>query len=93
MATYEYLCGTCGRFDVRLAMGTAPEQTECPTCAGAARRAFSPPRLGVGTPSSVRRVVDMDERSQDAPEVVSRVPSKAGNAPPYNPALARLPKP
>ncbi len=93
MATYEYLCGTCGRFDVRLAMGTAPEQAQCPNCAGVARRAFSPPHLGVGAPSAVRRLRNVEERSQDAPEIVTQVPAKVSNAQPYNPALARLPKP
>jgi putative FmdB family regulatory protein len=94
MATYEYQCSECGRFDVRLAIGTAPERHRCPTCAGSARRAFSSPSLVGGAPATLRRLRVSDERSQDIPELVSHVPARARpTATPAHPALARLPRP
>jgi hypothetical protein len=41
----------------------------------------------------VRGLRDVEERSQDAPQVVTQVPAKVSKAQPHNPALARLPKP
>lgn len=93
MAVYEYVCAQHGRFDVRLAIGTAPDVQRCPTCDGAARRAFSPPMVGL-MGKSATTLLGLDERSSDAPQVVTEVPPKAGRpAPPPHPALARLPRP
>jgi len=94
MARYEYVCGECGRFEVRLAIGTAPAGYECPSCASIARRAFSAPMLQ-DLSKPVTAAMDRAGRSGDAPEVVTAVPDRADRraAPPVHPARARLPPP
>ncbi|MFF4487124.1 FmdB family zinc ribbon protein [Streptomyces sp. NPDC001544] len=92
MATYEYSCGRCGSFDLKLPIGTAPTQSSCPRCKDAARRVYSSPALA-STPPAVAALRGREERSRENPEVVTRIP--AGNAKPSraHPALARLPRP
>jgi len=92
MATYEYSCRDCGRFDVRLAMGTAPGTHECPRCGQTARRAYSPPALAV-TSESVVALREREEQTREAPPVVSHVPPKHQTPRRPHPALARLPRP
>ncbi|MFD8530653.1 FmdB family zinc ribbon protein [Streptosporangium canum] len=91
MATYEYLCRDCGRFDVRLPMGTAPVSHDCSTCGRGAPRVFSPPGFSRVHPA-LSAALDRDERSRDSPDVVSGVPGRRPPRPPH-PALARLPRP
>jgi putative FmdB family regulatory protein len=93
VAVYEYVCPQDGRFDIRRAIGTAPDFEYCPTCHSSSRRAFSPPMVGlVGKPA--KTLLAADERSSDSPTVVTEVPPKVGKpAPPPHPALARLPRP
>ena len=91
MATYEYLCPMCGPFDVHLPMGTAPPSRGCSKCERGARRVFSPPGLSRVHPT-LSAALDRDERSRDAPEIVSSVPGGRRPQPPH-PALARLPRP
>jgi putative FmdB family regulatory protein len=93
VATYEYRCGTCGGFDVRFTLGTAADQSPCPSCGIPARRAFSSPSLVATGPASLNMLRGLDERSQDAPDVVTEVPAKAREVAPAHPALARLPRP
>ncbi|MFJ4847806.1 MULTISPECIES: FmdB family zinc ribbon protein [unclassified Streptomyces] len=94
MATYEYVCDHCGPFEVRLAIGTAPDGHGCPACAGPARRVFSAPSLAA-TPPSSRSLREREERSREAPDVVSAVPSRPRRRPEPapHPALSRLPRP
>jgi len=94
VAVYEYACNQCGRFDVRLAIGTAPDQYRCPECASSARRAFSPPMLSQ-LPTPIGRLLGRDEKSRDEPEVVTALPKRPGSRPTQtvHPALARLPRP
>jgi len=93
VAVYEYVCAACGPFDVRLAIGTAPEQHQCPECASSARRAFSPPMLGF-MPKPVGTLLDREDKSRDEPEVVTQVPARPGSraTPPVHPELSRLPR-
>lgn len=93
MAVYEYVCVQHGRFDARFAIGTAPDENQCPICHAIARRAFSPPMLGL-VPQSANALFGREERSSDSPEVVTEVPPKVGPvAVPQHPALAQLPRP
>jgi putative FmdB family regulatory protein len=94
MATYEYVCGECGRFDVRLAIGTAPAGYECPSCASIARRAFSAPVLH-DLSKPVSAAVERAGLTGETPEVVTAVPDRMDRrvAPPVHAALARLPRP
>lgn len=88
MATYAYRCQECGPFEVRLPMGTAGEVSGCPACGSPARRVFTAPGLGRSSPAlSAARA--REERSQEAPEVVTRVTPER----PEHPALSRLPRP
>jgi putative FmdB family regulatory protein len=92
MATYDYRCPSCGTFEQRATMGTAAPVTTCPTCGQDARRVFSPP-LTSRTPQPLAAALAREEASRDAPEVVHRVPPKAGPPPrPRHPAQARLPR-
>ncbi|MFG2884617.1 FmdB family zinc ribbon protein [Streptomyces sp. NPDC048297] len=94
MATYEYLCSHCGPFDVRLAIGTAPRIYECPVCAGGALRVYSAPAL-THTSKEAAALHVREERSREAPAVVSEVPprTRARQQPRPHPALSRLPRP
>ncbi|MEU3349154.1 FmdB family zinc ribbon protein [Streptomyces sp. NPDC006700] len=92
MATYEYLCGHCGPFDVKLAIGTAPTTYGCPSCADAARRLYS--SAGLSTASSVSSALrEREEQTREAPAVVAEVPSRARPERRPHPALPRLPRP
>ncbi|MEV0965865.1 MULTISPECIES: FmdB family zinc ribbon protein [unclassified Streptomyces] len=91
MATYEYLCSRCGPFDVKLAIGTAPMSHGCPVCTGPARRVYSSPGLAL-TPHTVASLHERDERSREAPAVVSEVPPGKGVPRRPHPALPRLPR-
>ncbi|MGW3243123.1 FmdB family zinc ribbon protein [Streptomyces sp. NPDC001070] len=92
MATYEYLCGGCGPFDVKLAIGTAPTAYDCPVCAGTARRVFSSPSLAV-TPREMASFREREEKSREMPAVVAGPPPRERVAPRPHPALSRLPRP
>lgn len=93
MAIYEYECRRCGRFDVQLAIGTAPNAYECPECADNARRVYSSPGLAVTSPI-LGALHEQEEKTREAPAVVSEVPAAHRGAPERpHPALARLPRP
>lgn len=92
MATYEYLCSRCGPFDVKSAIGTAPPAHRCPVCAGTARRVYSSPGLMLIS-HTVTALRDREERSRDAPSVVSEVPPDRRVPRRPHPALSRLPRP
>jgi len=94
VAVYEFVCTGCGRFEVRLPIGTAPDRYDCPECADPARRAFSPPVLGQLS-KPVGTLLGREEKSRDEPEVVTQLPARPGGrpAPPPHPALDRLPRP
>ncbi|WP_372455771.1 FmdB family zinc ribbon protein [Nonomuraea sediminis] len=91
VATYEYRCVDCGRFEVRLPIGTATPACDCPECHRPAARVFSSPYLS-RVPPAVAAALGREERSQEAPEVVTSVPPKRRPPPPH-PALSRLPRP
>lgn len=91
MATYEYRCPNCGRFDVHLPIGTAAAAFECPACHRPSHRVFSSPYLS-RVPSVVAAALTREEQSQEAPEVVTGALPKRREQPPH-PALPRLPRP
>lgn len=94
MATYEYRCSDCGRFEQRMPMGTAAASAVCPSCGEDAKRLFSVP-MTYRTPKPVATMLAREEASRDHPEVVDRVPPRRRPRPltPPNPTLARLPRP
>ena len=92
MATYEYQCIRCGTFDVKLPIGTAPNSSGCPVCGGAARRVYSAPGFA-RTSRAVAALHAGEERSREAPEVVSEVPPGRRVRKEPHPALSKLPRP
>lgn len=92
MATYEYRCSDCGRFEVRLPMGTAEAVRRCPSCCSPARRLFTAPSLTTVSPA-LSAALTREEQSRDVPEVVTSVPSTVRRPSRPHPALSRLPRP
>lgn len=92
MATYEYLCPDCGRFDVHLPIGTAPTSRDCSNCEREAHRVFSPPSFSQVHPA-LSAALGREEQSRDAPAVVSGLPNRRRQKQPPHPALGRLPRP
>jgi putative FmdB family regulatory protein len=93
MAVYVYRCAEHGPLDVVAPMGTAPSTAPCPQCDVAAPRAFTAPRLSLGS-AAHRALLDRTASTADTPAVVSRPPSRSRfPTAPHNPALARLPRP
>ena len=96
MATYLYRCTTHGDTEVARPIGSAPPTWSCPVCQAECARVFLPPLLSLA-PHRVVAAIDRAERSADAPEVVSSLPTQGVRrrtpmAPP-NPAYQRLPRP
>jgi putative FmdB family regulatory protein len=71
--TYGYRCAACGPFDLILPMSAVTPQASCPDCAEPAPRVFGAPALRSLTPA-VRGALTAQERSADAPAVVTSVP-------------------
>jgi len=69
VALYEFTCPDCGPFEVRRPMGESAVPAACPSCAGEARRVFTPPGI-YRTPLHVRRARGMEEKSAHEPAVV-----------------------
>jgi putative FmdB family regulatory protein len=93
VATYPYRCLEHGTFDVRRPIGTAAGTWLCPTCGGDAVRVFSPPMLA-HTSRALAAALQRDEKSREAPEVVSALPSRKPSRQPQstNPVLRTLPR-
>ncbi|MEV0081542.1 FmdB family zinc ribbon protein [Saccharopolyspora sp. NPDC050642] len=90
MATYEYDCPRCGRFETHQPMGTASASHECLHCGRPARRIFSAPHLAA-VPARLAAALDRAERSGAEPEVVTEVPRRKPPEP--HPSLSQLPRP
>lgn len=75
MASYSYRCASCGEFEVRAAMGRAPGSVACPHCATDARRVYTAPAVS-RTPDTLARARTAEERSRDAPKVVTSLPPR-----------------
>jgi putative FmdB family regulatory protein len=93
VALYEYACRSCGPFEVRRALGSAPGEEACPRCGAPAARVFGAP--AIASPGSpLARAREAAERSAHEPAVVRGAP------PPdrrvrrsANPLHANLPRP
>lgn len=76
MPVYHHRCSTCGGFDLVRPMLEAAAVANCPGCGGQARRVYQAPRLR-SLDDGLRRALDAQDRSADAPQVVTSIP-KAG---------------
>ncbi|HKS49803.1 MAG TPA: zinc ribbon domain-containing protein [Amycolatopsis sp.] len=92
MATYEYSCAQCGRFETRHPIGTAPSRVDCPECGAPSRRVFTMPHLSLMS-KELGAAHERAESTRDEPEVVSEVPRTRTVRRPPHPALAHLPRP
>ncbi|WP_166348709.1 FmdB family zinc ribbon protein [Phytoactinopolyspora limicola] len=93
MAIYEYCCTRCGVFEVIRAIGSAPTSHTCDECGTNARRFYSTPNFNRGS-NPLTRALDRAEKSQDEPEVVTRVPPQRPQQRRFSdPRQARLPAP
>lgn len=69
MALYAFTCEGCGPFELLRPMTEAAAPARCPSCGMSARRVFTPPGLALlATP--MRRMLDEEDRSAHAPDVV-----------------------
>jgi putative FmdB family regulatory protein len=70
MPIYAFDCTTCGPFELIRGAADAALPAACPTCAGEARRVFSPPGLAL-MPRPLRRAREREEKSAHEPDVVA----------------------
>lgn len=78
MPVYDYHCATCGPFESNRPMKESSEPAACPQCAAMTARVLVAPSLNLMRASS--RMAEMrNEKSANAPEVVSRPVADAGH--------------
>jgi putative FmdB family regulatory protein len=75
VVTYLYTCPDHGGFDVRRPMSAANDAQACPSCDAPSRRVFTTPML-TRTHRALAAALGRDERSADAPEVVTSLPPR-----------------
>lgn len=94
MTMYAFRCTECGPFDAAFPIGTAPDRSTCPECAGSSTRMITAPGLGFGG-NAYRRAVERTMATADAPKVVSALPQTGRRPVPVstNPLHRRLPRP
>ena len=74
MATYEYRCARCGRFETAYPLGTAPPDARCPQCDNASHRVFTMPHVSLLS-KELGRAHERAEKTRDEPEIVSEIPA------------------
>lgn len=94
MAGYQYRCVAHGFVEAAFPIGTAPASVECESCRGPARRVFSSPALTSRHAPGVK-ALDMHEKSQSSPGVVTRSTSHQAYRPTRGTGspTSRLPRP
>jgi putative FmdB family regulatory protein len=70
MPTYEFVCATCGPFEVRRGVAQAHEPAHCPACRAPARRVYTPPGIA-RTPAWRKKALSLEEKSAHEPDVVA----------------------
>jgi putative FmdB family regulatory protein len=92
VARYDYVCPSCGVFEVVRPMATATRHEPCPACGEQGGRVFSPPAL-TSPRSPLRRAREAADRSAHEPTVTSGTSPSPRRPAPSNPLHARLPRP
>ena len=72
MPVYDYHCATCGPFESSRPMKESSEPAACPQCAALTARVLVAPSLNL-MQASTRKAEIRNEKSANAPEVVSRI--------------------
>ncbi len=72
MPVYDYFCAACGPFESSRPMKESSEPAACPHCNASAARVLVAPSLNLMR-SSTRKAEVRNEKSANAPEVVSRI--------------------
>jgi putative FmdB family regulatory protein len=96
MAIYEFRCDHDGPFEVIRPLGSAPESTACPVCAGEAGRVYSTPMISLA-PRALVAALDHEEKTRHEPDIVTSLPPagarKRTPVLPLTPTVRRLPRP
>jgi putative FmdB family regulatory protein len=71
MPIYEFACPGCGPFDVHRPAARSGEGAACPVCGAAAARVFAVPGGRADMAAGLRRGLEAEERSREAPQRVS----------------------
>ena len=79
MPVYDYHCATCGPFESSRPMKESSEPAACPQCAALTARVLVAPSLNL-MQASTRKAEIRNEKSANAPEVVSRMPDASHRA-------------
>lgn len=72
MPVYDYHCATCGSFESSRAMKESRAPAACPHCGVPSARVLVAPSLNLMN-ASTRKAEIRNEKSANAPEVVSRI--------------------
>jgi putative FmdB family regulatory protein len=92
MAAYLYRCGQCGDWEIQRPIGTAEQESDCPSCGATGRRLYTAPLLN-RTPQATVSARMREEASRDVPELVTSVPAAVGRPAPRDPRWSKLPRP
>ena len=85
MPVYDYYCATCGPFESSRPMKESSEPAACPQCAALTARVLVAPSLNL-MQASTRKAEIRNEKSANAPEVVSRIADPSHRAPRHHEA-------
>lgn len=95
MALYEFVCATCGTFELNRPISGDTASAACPTCSAASGRSWTSPATRLLAPG-MRRMLDAQDASRHEPQVVSAVPGRERGSGPRvttDPRHRRLPRP
>jgi putative FmdB family regulatory protein len=93
MPLYVFRCATCPDVDRCFSMTSVPDEIDCATCAGRARRVIT--SVAAGADPATTRLLDATRATADRPAVVSAVPGRGRPARRVttDPRHRRLPRP
>jgi putative FmdB family regulatory protein len=71
MPFYDFMCDSCGPYEVERPISEATAPAPCPCCRRTGRRVFTPPGT-VRTPGGLRHARDLEEKSAHEPDLAPR---------------------
>src|SRR6476619_7642990 len=78
MPVYDYHCATCGPFESNRPMKESSDPAACPQCNALTARVLVAPSLNL-MQASTRKAEICNEKSANAPEVVTRITPDASH--------------